>query len=46
MQEIINEIKYDRSVRFLRKMFKQEKLTAQQEQTAEKHLRKVYGIIL
>ena len=46
MQETINEIKYEMSVRFLRNMMLQEKLSLKQAQDAEQHLRKIYDVII
>jgi hypothetical protein len=46
MQDAINEIKYEMSVGFLRSMMRQEKLTLEQAQTAERYLRKTYGVII
>jgi len=46
MQEAINEIKYEMSMKFLRRMMKQEKLTPKQAQIAAQQLQKIYGIII
>jgi hypothetical protein len=45
MNQFANQIKYDLSVGFLKRMLRQERLTLEQAQIAERHLREVYGAV-